>query len=298
MPKPSSKQALAAARQLVVGGSHEHLGARAVPNHATKDLECAFCGGNVGAVRVSDAEVEVRRMPLFNAMSTPVTSAWTDKIDARCAKLAKLAAGAAVGTEWDNASLGGRSPKPADSWGPSPSERAGQAVFARILAAGEDWLGAVRAELAGPLAPAAVSLLSLREPCRAAWQFNPSVPVDAAAIQAFEAFRAGQAPSFLVTYPELEVARFELLLTAWADPRAEVQDAAVIAISGGGQGFGSPADERARWAGYSADQKLRAFARYDEDAAAKAAGTLATTRGPWREGRLVSIGRLVDTLRA
>lgn len=295
MPKPSSKQALA--RQLVVGGSHEHLGARAVPNHATKDLECAFCGANVGAVRVSEAEVELQRMPLFNAMSTPVTSAWTEKIDARCAKLGKLAGGVAVGTEWDNASLGGRSPKPAPSRDPSPNERAGQEVFSRILAAGEDWLAAVRAELAGPLAPAAVSMLSLREPCRAAWQFNPSLPVDAAAIQAFEAFRAGQAPSYRMVYPELEAARFELLLTAWADPRAEVQDAAVIAISGGGEGFGSPSDERARWAGFSADQKRRAFARYDEDAAAKAAGTLATKRAPWREGRLVSIGRLVDALR-
>lgn len=237
-------------------------------------------------------------MPIFNAMSTPVTSAWNAKVDTRCAKLAKFAAGATVGSEWENASIGGRSPKPSDPWDPSAGELEAQSVFGRILAAGADWLTAMRAELAGPQAAAAVRMLSLREPARAAWQFNPAVSVDAEAIEAFDAFRAGETASFRMSYPALEVARFALLLAAWADPRPDVQDAAVIAISGGGEGFGTPVAEAKRWESFSATQRQRAFALYDRDAAAMAAGTLTTRNEAWRKGRLASIGKLVVALRA
>ncbi|EYF08246.1 hypothetical protein [Chondromyces apiculatus] len=285
--------------QLVVAGRHEHAGARAVTNWTTLDPECAFCGSNFGVIQVSKALVNERLLPMFDAMGTPLWMCNVEQIDRRCAKLSRLAAAAPPRTAWENESLSRRAPpKPAPRQGSrSPSERAGQEVFTTILEAGPDWLSAVRSELSGERAAVAVDLLSLREPCRAAWQFNPALPIDDWAVVAYEAFRTGRLKTFELRFPDLEARRVDLLLDAWSDERPEVQDAAVTALGGGHSGFGAPGTEQERWKSFSKPQRERGMRLYDKDADALDKGVLTTANRPWRESRLKSMGKVVEALR-
>lgn len=84
-------------------------------------------------------------------------------------------------------------------------------------------------------------------------------------------------------------------LEVWEDPRPAVQDAAVIALSGGPHGFGTPDTLFDR---VSHADKRRTIALYDRDARAIAEGTLTTADRSWRVGRLGDVGRMVEPYRA
>ncbi|MCK6593004.1 MAG: hypothetical protein L6Q76_36080, partial [Polyangiaceae bacterium] len=258
------KTASSPAPQMIVADAHGHRGARAVINHATQDLECAFCGVNVGFVRVSEPLLDPRFFGVFDALQEPLTSFWLAKLGERCAKLAAITSAAKVGSIWKNESLSSRKPKEvakAEVPSPSPAERAEEEVFAKVLSAGEGWLDAIKEEIAapGPHAAVAVGMLSLRTRCPSGWHFNPALAVDPRAVDAFDAFAAGRASSFSARFEDREGERLDLLLAAWEHSRPELQDAAVIALTGGRQGFGAPPDQAARWKSASAAQIQRAL---------------------------------------
>ena len=112
---------------------------------------------------------------------------------------------------------------------------------------------------------------------------------------AWATFRAKKEGIFELPSSALDDARFTLLLDAWEDPRPAVQDAAVIALSGGPHGFGTPDTLFDR---VSHADKRRTIALYDRDASAIAEGTLTTADRSWRVGRLGDVGRMVEPYRA
>ncbi|AKT36850.1 hypothetical protein [Chondromyces crocatus] len=292
-----AKARIQTAPQMVIHGRHEHAGARAVTDWKSKDLACSFCGENIACVQVSSFPVEVQHMPIFDGLGQEFGSLSADRIDRRCAKLAKFTAAAAPLSAWDNLTVLGRSPKPAAPQGtPSPSEGDGQKMFALVLAAREDWLSAIRAALSGPLAVAAVLHLGLREPCRAAWQFNPALPVDPEVVSAYEAHRSGKTTSFFVRSPELEVKRTEILLDAWADARPEIQDAAVNSLTGGPAGY-SQHGVLERWQGFTRAQKARAMELHAKDKRGLEDGTIATLSRPLRTSHLTNIGNVIGAMK-
>ena len=284
--------------QLVVQGFHPHPGARAVTGDILDGLYCSFCGQGVRYVRVADTRIEWRLLPMFDMLGKGLALAWSERMDRRCAQVGKLAASAAVDSVWF---VDGRALK--DTTDPAARDAGSYAdhavVFGRMLAAGEDWLSVVKREVQGKDRPvAAVSMLGLSALCLAAWEFNPAVAIDAQAIARYRAFRGGDGAWRRLPLPEREGARFDVLLEAWADARPEVQDEAVIAISGGRVGGGLATREAIdRWAYFSAAQKQRAFALFDRDMQAIADGTLTTADRAWRHGRLKSIAGVINALR-